>query len=76
VELDGCIFKRMFVTFGAFLNGFILGCRKMLFVNGTHLSGSYEETLLVTVASDVDNCIFMSRMRLLEEKPVKIGCGF
>ena len=32
VELDGCRFKRMFVAFGASLNGFILGCRKMLFV--------------------------------------------
>ena len=30
----------------------------MLFVNGTHLSGSYEGIMLVTVVFDVDNHIF------------------
>jgi len=33
VEVDGCRFKQMFVAFGACLNGFILGCRKILFVD-------------------------------------------
>jgi len=45
----------MFVAFRAPLNGFILGCRKKLFVDGAHLSGSYEGTLLGAVALDVDN---------------------
>jgi len=36
----------MFVTYGASLNGFILGCRKILFVDGAHLSGLYEGTIL------------------------------
>jgi len=31
---------------GASLNGFILGCRNILFVDGMCLSGPYEETLL------------------------------
>ena len=46
VELDACRFKRMFVVLGASLNGFILGCRNILFVDGMCLSGPYEETLL------------------------------
>jgi len=58
VELDGCRFKRMFVAFGACLNGFILGSRKMLFVDGTHLIGLYEGTMLAVVALDADNHIF------------------
>ena len=35
-EVEGSRFKRMFVAYGAALNGFILGCRKMLFVDGMH----------------------------------------
>ena len=58
MELDGCRFKHMFVTFGACLNGFILGSRKMLFVDGTHLSGLYEGTMLAAIALDADNHIF------------------
>jgi len=58
VELDVCRFKRMFVAFGACLNGFILGSRKMLFVDGIHLIGPYEGTLLVVVALDTYNHIF------------------
>ena len=42
VELEGSRFKRMFVAYGACLNGFILGCRKVLFVDGSHLSAPYE----------------------------------
>jgi len=42
VELDGCRFKCMFVGLGASLKGFVMGCRKMLFVDGTHLSRPYE----------------------------------
>ena len=58
VELDGCQFKRMFVAFGASLNGFILGCRKISFVDVTHLSGPYKGTMLAAVALDADNHIF------------------
>jgi len=58
VKLDGCKFKRMFVAFGAALNGFILGCRQMLFIDGTHLSRPYEGTMLAAVALDADNLIF------------------
>ena len=58
VELDGCGFKCMFVALGASLNGFILGCRKMLFVDGTHFSGPYEGIMLVVVALDANNHVF------------------
>ena len=58
VELDGCRFKRMFIVFSASLNGFILGCKKMLFVDETHLSESHKGTMLTVVALDVDNHTF------------------
>jgi len=55
VELEGYRFKRLFVAYGACLNGFILGCRKILFVNRSHLNGPYEGTLLGAVALNDDN---------------------
>jgi len=58
VELEGSRVKRMFIAYGACLNGFILGCQKILFVDGAHLSGSYEGTLLGVVALDADDHLF------------------
>jgi len=58
IELDGCRFKRIFVALGSLLNSFILGCRKMLFVDETHLSRSYKGTMLAAVALDTNNLEF------------------
>ena len=58
VELDGCRFKRMFVALGASLNGFIMGCRNILFVDGAHLSGRYEGSFSGAVGLDADNHVF------------------
>jgi len=63
VELDRCRFKRLFVAYGACLNRFILGCRKILFIVGSHLSGPYERTLLGAVALDADNTYLMLHMQ-------------
>jgi len=58
VELDGCRFKRIFVVLGAALNGFIMGCKNMPFVDGAHLSGAYEGSLLGAVGLNADNHLF------------------
>jgi len=57
-EVEGSRFKRMFAAYGASLNGFILGCQKMLFVDGTHLSRLYKGTLMAATALDADNHLF------------------
>jgi len=57
-DLDGCRFKHMFVAFGAALNGFIFGCRKIMFIDGAHLSSPYKGMLLVSVALDTGNHLF------------------
>jgi len=57
-EVEGSRFKRMFVAYGASLNGFILACRKMLFMDGTLLSGLHEGTLMAAIALDADNDLF------------------
>ena len=58
VELEGSSFKRMFIVYWASLNGFILDCRKILFVDGAHLNGLYEGTLLGAMALDANNHLY------------------
>jgi len=48
----------MSVVYGASLNGFILGCRKILFIDGAHLSGPYKGPILSAVALDADDHLF------------------
>jgi len=53
----------MFIAFRASLNGFMLGCGKMLFVGGTHLGGLYEKTMLVAIVLDIGNHLLTLHMK-------------
>jgi len=75
VEFNGCRFKRMFVAFGACLNEFILGYRKMLFIDGTHLSGSYEGSMLVATTLDTNGHIFDVAYAVVGRETKGMGCG-
>jgi len=57
-EVEESRFQRMFVAYVANINGFKLGCRKMLFVDGCHLSGPYKGAMLAACALDADNHLF------------------
>jgi len=57
-DVDRCWFYRMFVAYAANVNGLKLGCRLVLFVDGTHLSRPYKGTLLSACALDTDNHLF------------------
>lgn len=57
-EVKGSRFTRMFVTYVANVNGFKLGCKKILFVDGCHLSGPYKGTMLDAYVLDADNHLF------------------
>ena len=57
-EVEGCRFSRFFVAYAANVNGFKLGCKKVMFVDGTHLSGPYKGTLMAACALDADNHLF------------------
>ena len=48
----------------------------MLFVDGTHLSGPYEGTLLAAVALDADNHLFDVVYAVVGGEQMKTGCGF
>ena len=69
-ELQGSRFKRMFVAYGASLNGFIFGCKKILFIIGAHLSGLYEGTILLAIALDVNDHLFDVRYAVVSTENV------
>jgi len=57
-EVESLRFIRIFVAYTANMNGFKLRCRKILFVDGCHLSGPYKGTLLAACALDANNHLY------------------
>ncbi|KAK4255705.1 hypothetical protein QN277_008669 [Acacia crassicarpa] len=51
-------FERLFIAYGCCINGFLLGCRPILYIDGCHLSGPYLGTLLVASTYDADNNLY------------------
>ncbi|XP_028786037.1 uncharacterized protein LOC114741961 [Neltuma alba] len=48
-------FERVFIAYGACIEGFLGGARHIMYVDGTHLSGPYKGTMLSASAYDADN---------------------
>lgn len=57
-ELEGARFKCISVAYGASLNGFIMGCQKVLFVDRAHLIGPYKGTLLAVIMLNAGDHLF------------------
>jgi len=70
-EVDGCRFYRMFVAYATNVNGFKLGCRIVLFVDGTHLSVPYQGTMLASCALNADNHIFNLAYAIIYGEKIK-----
>ncbi|XWS65473.1 hypothetical protein CRYUN_Cryun05aG0115800 [Craigia yunnanensis] len=51
-------FKQLFIAYGCSIIGFLNGYRKIIFIDGCHLSGPYKETLLSASTIDTDNQLF------------------
>ncbi|XP_028752925.1 uncharacterized protein LOC114712539 [Neltuma alba] len=56
--LDSNRFQRVFIAYGCSINGFLEGCRHILYIDGCHLSGPYRGTLISANAYDADNELF------------------
>ncbi|KAA8519515.1 hypothetical protein F0562_013771 [Nyssa sinensis] len=51
-------FKRIFICMEAMRNGFLIGCRPFMQLDGCHLKGPFGGVLLATVRLDGNNGIF------------------
>jgi hypothetical protein len=70
VDGNKAIFGRAFWVFGVSINGFQYYC-PLISINNTHLYGKYKAKLLVTIAYDVNNgvyllCYDMKRLIVIE----------
>ncbi|XP_020270877.1 uncharacterized protein LOC109846064 [Asparagus officinalis] len=52
IEQEERRFKRLFVSYGACIQGFLKGCRPLLFLDGTFLKDRYKGILLGATAYD------------------------
>ena len=74
-KVDEYRFYRIFVAYAANVNDFKLGCKLVLFVDGTHLNGPYQGTMLAACTLDADNHLFNLHTPLFVVKKLKCGCG-
>jgi MuDR family transposase/MULE transposase domain/SWIM zinc finger len=51
-------FQRIFVSYYAYIRGFMSGCRPLLGLDGTHLKGKYLGILLCATGIDADGALF------------------
>ena len=59
------IFTRVFIAYGCCIEGFLAGARYVLYIDGTHLSGPFQGTLLAASAYDANNDLLPSQARIL-----------
>ncbi|KAL4273388.1 hypothetical protein GQ457_13G021560 [Hibiscus cannabinus] len=57
-HLDARLFQRMYVCLQACKNGFIQGCRRIIYVDGCHLKGYFQGYLLAAVGIDANDDIY------------------
>ena len=75
-ELEGSRFRHSFIAYGASLNEFILGCRKILFADGTHLSGRTRGLYCQQLHLMRMTTCSMLCMQLAQQRTTMSGCGF
>ncbi|KAK8940462.1 hypothetical protein KSP39_PZI010501 [Platanthera zijinensis] len=57
-ENQACVFKRLYICWGALKMGFIAGCRPIIGLDGTHLKTSTRGVLLCAVGIDGNNGMY------------------
>ncbi|KAK8946345.1 hypothetical protein KSP39_PZI006942 [Platanthera zijinensis] len=58
LKSDACIFKRLYICWGALKVGFLQGCRPIIGLDGTHLKTTNGGVLLCAVGVDGNNGIY------------------
>jgi hypothetical protein len=58
LNLDGNLFKSMYVSLGACKMGFLAACRPLICLDGCHLKTKYGGIMLTAVGIDPNDCIY------------------
>ncbi|KAL3630451.1 hypothetical protein CASFOL_023435 [Castilleja foliolosa] len=65
-EDDKPTFQRLFISYGAWIEGFKSGCRKLIGLDGCFLKGSFGGQLLSAVGRDANNGMFPIAIAVVE----------
>ena len=49
------VFKRIYICLKPLVNGFRMGCRRLIGLDGCHTKGVYKQQILTAVAVDANN---------------------
>jgi hypothetical protein len=58
LNLDGNLFKSLYVSLGACKRGFLVACRPLICLDGCHLKTKYGGIMLTAVGIDPNDCIY------------------
>lgn len=58
IQLDGDLFKRIYISFGPCKTGFINYCRPLISMDGCHLKGPICGILLVPIGVGGNNALY------------------
>jgi len=58
LNLDGNLFKSLYVSLGACKRGFLAACRPLICLDGCHLKTKYGGIMLTAVGIDPNDCIY------------------
>lgn len=75
IDMDKATFGRAFQVFGASVDRFQY-CHPLISINDTHLYGKYKAKLLVTVAYDTNNEVYLLYFAIAEEETINIWSQF
>ncbi|XP_021769470.1 uncharacterized protein LOC110733691 [Chenopodium quinoa] len=68
--VNGTKFKACFFSFAAQVKGFLSGCRPIIGIDGSHLSGYYKGIMLTAVGIDGNNEIFVIAYGLVDTESI------
>lgn len=76
IESPPPLFQRLYVCLQACKEGFIVGCRPIIRVDGAHLKGPYPGILLTAVGKDGNNNIFPVARAVVETESTETWSWF
>ncbi|KAL4284901.1 hypothetical protein GQ457_16G025860 [Hibiscus cannabinus] len=68
LHLERSLFQRVYICIKALKDGFLVGCRPIISIDGCWLKGKYEGHLLAAVGIDANDCIYPIAYAVVEKE--------
>ena len=61
-------FQQLFIAHEVYIIEFLRGCRSIIAIDSTHMSGSYGGALLSATSYDANDCMFLVAFGVMSSK--------